>query len=385
MRPKIKRGILRRITSFFLAVCMVLGLGVPGGLMEAHAETEIAASAFVSNFSGQGGTNYQGASNVIMGKGRHVYIRLNLSVIDVGEEGTVLLKFPYAKSGSQECAFVITPCSEYLREGDQDSQTAWEKANITYNKRPLDLEGEPTKTDVFVPNTQKPLSLDISELVKAGKAAGKTVLSLHITTDRVDDGKTEAAEYTNAPYVEVTKKDAEPFQPVKPEKKGDNYWESGLISQKVFKMKGEDGKYVKLADGSDSFTVTDQADEASVFSLYAFDYTEFEGASPDKTTYVGTTFAIKCLDNNKYLSIQNYFAEDDTDKTYWNTRDYGLEIRACAPDVNWNERFYLDQYESGTYAIKAHYDLKGSRDAGVDKTPVRMGDQLYTSQSNRGA
>lgn len=384
MRQRMKKEVLRQITAFFLVICMIAGLGIPGTVLEAHAESEIAASAFVH--SGAPTTNYNSNANVIMGKGRHTYIRLNLAAIDTGEDATVLLKFPYAKNGGKECAFVIKPCSEYLRDGEKDSQTTWEKANINYNNRPLDLaDAQGVTTEVFVPNTQKPLSLEVSELVKAAKTAGKSVLSLHITTDRVDTD-TEAAEYKNAPYLEVTKNDTEPFAPVEPEKTGANYWETGLLSQKVFKMKGEDGKYIKLADNAEgSFTVTDNAAEAAVFSLYAFDYTAFEGASPDKSTYVGTTFGIRCLDNDKYLSIQNYFAADDTDKTYWNKRDYGLEIRACAPAVNWNERFYLDKYESGTYAIKMHYDLTGNRDAGVDKTPVRMGEQLYTSQSQRGA
>lgn len=384
MRQRMKKEVLRQITAFFLVICMIAGLGIPGTMLEAHAESEIAASAFVH--SGAPTTNYNSNANVIMGKGRHTYIRLNLAAIDTGEDATVLLKFPYAKNGGKECAFVIKPCSEYLRDGEKDSQTTWEKANITYNNRPLDLaDAQGVTTEVFVPNTQKPLSLEVSELVKAAKMAGKSVLSLHITTDRVDQD-IEAAEYINAPYLEVTKNDAEPFAPVEPEKTGANYWETGLLPQKVFKMKGEDGKYIKLANNdTGSFTVTENAAEAAVFSLYAFDYTAFKGASPDKSTYVGTTFGIRCLDNDKYLSIQNYFAEDDTDKTYWNKRDYGLEIRACAPAVNWNERFYLDKYQSGTYAIKMHYDLNGNRDAGVDKTPVRMGEQLYTSQSQRGA
>ena len=72
MKQKMKKGILRRITAFFLAVSMVLGLGAPGSVTAyAAADNPITDTAFVSSFNGQNNTIYSSNANLIIGKGRH--------------------------------------------------------------------------------------------------------------------------------------------------------------------------------------------------------------------------------------------------------------------------------------------------------------------------
>lgn len=55
--------------------------------------------AFVSNFSGQNANNYKTNTTLIIGKGRHAYIRFDLSEIDADAEKIVFVGVTQKKSG----------------------------------------------------------------------------------------------------------------------------------------------------------------------------------------------------------------------------------------------------------------------------------------------
>ncbi len=554
MRQKIKKELFRQITAVFLIVCMLAGLGMPGmpeGVLESYAAgSAVADAAFVHGDSP--GTNYAGNSALIIGKRRHLYVKLNVSAVSLDAGAKAILSADYSKGGATY-AFIVNECSNYLRDGEKDSTTLWDKTNINYNNRPLDLADGVTVTTESANQNGKPLALDVTDFVKKAKEKNQDMISLHILTDQVDtelaaveykkdtldlvvnegeeeepeknyvtddtyvrfeteaqkdqnfgknatmvigkyrfayiridiselpsaikkaelklqqvggsagtnnfqiyscgeflsngttkwtedtvtynnrpdvlseeliatakdangyltvditnylqtaksEGKTEVslrittdnvdqagsagtdfASLTPAngkipPHLEVEENDTEIFSPVEAAQKGDNYWEGGRISQKVFKIKGEDDKFLALREDG-GFKTTEVDTEAAVFSLYVFDYAEYAGYQGD---YQKTTYAIKCLDNGKYLTIQNYFAEDDLKKNYYLDYSDGMEIRADADAVNWNERFFVAQSTTrdAIYTIKSH--LGALRDPAPGEVFVRMGKRLYAAGS----
>lgn len=376
MKEFSKRVLWKRFWALFLAVCVTMTSFGPPSAVYGETVNYLTEDAFVSSFNGQNNTNFRDKTTLIAGKGRHIYMRFDLSGVNPETVKQMVLKAVKAKGNSNQ--FVLTRCSEYLRSGDSDSNEVWTRDNITYNNRPLDEEGTPVVTQYVSGN----LEIDVTELLLGARKEGKGTVSLHITTDKVDDGVTAATEFhtgktANPPHLFVTFQDTETAVPVAPVRTEDSYYDSGSVIQKTFKIRDAKGRYLKLKDDEGSFTGTDDGEEAAVFGLYIFDYTEYEDEA-----YTRTSYAVKCMDNGKYLSIQNYFDAGDEEKAYYNERSYGMEIQAEADAVNWNERFYIARYEeSGTYTIGTH--LKTLRDdPGFGITPVRMGeDHLYSSSS----
>ncbi len=313
--------------------------------------------------------------NLIIGKARETYVRLDLSKVDLDGLKRAVLTYTFKKGTTRE-TFTITQCSNYLNDG---SNTIWEDSNIKYSNRPEELTNPVTVSQTIGSNLEVDLTAFLQNAVFEGDL--KTVC-LHIVKVETGQNATEfnSLESGNPPFLDIEAGETESSSPVEPVKTEDNYRDSGAISQKVFKIKGEDGKYLKLEDdNSGSFTTTGNGDEAAVFSMYVFDYTK-----DDDPNYTTTSYGIKCLDNQKYLTIQNYFGENDTNKAYYNDISNGMEIQAEADEVNWNERFYISRYEtSGAYAIRTH--LKSMRDTGFSTVPVRMGNRLYSSATNRNA
>lgn len=348
----------------------------------AYAEDElyIQNDAFVSTFNGQSNTVMleSNPNTLIIGKGRHAYIRLSVSNWDSQNAEKVVLNF---NKKNNKNTMIIKQCSEFLREGESDSQEVWTQANITYNNRPLDLEGS-WELEQEIPNGEARISVDLTDLLKQAKQEGKETVSLHITTAAVEDSTVSASELFSTrsekkPYLDLTYVGEEQPIAVEPTKVIGGYTENGSIAQKIFKIKNESGTYLKL-QGTD-FVETEKSEEAAVFGLYIFDYKEFDDASYTKTTY-----ALKCLDNNKYLTIQNYFAETDTEKPYYNLENGTYKIQADADTVNWNERFYVSYYPtSNEYTISSHLDtLRDNPDFNV--APVRMeNNTLYSSFNNQ--
>ena len=296
----------------------------------------------------QSDANFQTSNNLIIGKGRHVYLRLNIADIDVTEIENITLQSSYLK-GNTKNTFVITECSEFLRaDENSDSTTLWDVTNITYNNRPRDLAD--TLTLEQMGNVTE---IDLTEMIKNALSKGQETISLHITTKDVDNDSVSATEIYSSrsetgPYLKVSLTTDEKPSDINAVKIEDNYYDSGIISQKIFKIKNEDGQYLKL-DQNEGFDVTTNSEEASVFGLYIFDYQKYEYNQDSDIDWAKTFYAIKCLDNNKYLTIQNYFDADDENKVYYNKISDGYEVKATANEVNWNERFNLEYYAESNY------------------------------------
>lgn len=337
--------------------------------------------AFVSGFSGQDNMVMISGKpeKLILGKKRHIYMRFNLSSFQADEVERFIL---YAQETHSDNTMVITQCSEYLQENGMDSSMRWLEDNVTYENRPLDLSDSKTVTLDFKKGAS--LKVDVTEILKDFLEKGERVGSLHITTAAVEDTGVNASEiYStrsgNPPYLEAVLKNQEQPEEVGPEKTGENYYDTGLLPQKVFRIKGEDGKYLRLEDEKGRLVKSEGAGDASLFELYLFDYTEYEDED-----YTKTSCAIRCLDNGKFLTIQNYFHGDEEEKKYFNEISQGFEIKAGADAVNWNERFYLKYYPvSKVYGVYSH--LKTMRDdLAFAVTPVRAGEEmLFCATGNK--
>lgn len=143
---------------------------------------------------------------------------------------------------------------------------------------------------------------------------------------------------------------------------------------------GDGNSFIKVQENGSLKTGATES-EASTFALYVYEY-DGDKSSVGATK---TTYAIKCLDNNKYLSIQNYFKEEDSEKSYYNLIDSNTyEVQAEADEVNWNERFYLNQYvEGGYYTISSHLDSLRD-DPSFSKEVVRVDDnKMSSSKTNK--
>ncbi|QKS45236.1 S-layer homology domain-containing protein [Paenibacillus cellulosilyticus] len=146
-----------------------------------------------------------------------------------------------------------------------------------------------------------------------------------------------------------------------------NYFNNSQTASKIFKMKNSEGRYVKVDPVTEKLSLTTDAAQASAFALYVLDYFATVDHSEPEVGATRTTYSIKSLVNNKYLSIQNYFtAEQFLSNThhYYNilsgdqngtSTDRTFEIKASATIPNWNERFYVDHYvNSDYYRIWSH-------------------------------
>uniref|UniRef100_UPI00286FA1BE CBM96 family carbohydrate-binding protein n=1 Tax=Anaerosporobacter sp. TaxID=1872529 RepID=UPI00286FA1BE len=315
------------------------------------------------------------ADKLIIGKGRHAYIRFNISQIDADEVASMIL---YVTQTHANNTIVVTQAGEYLREEGTETETKikWDENNITYKNRPVDLANSQTYTMEW--DKKATFQMDLTSLLVDARSKGKNVITLHITTKDVETSTIDASEIystrsiTSPLYMIVRMKNEEQPQAMPVQKSGDTYLESASIAQKTVRIKAKTGQYLKLAQDGKSFETTDIQSEGSIFAVYI---SEYAYPSYELENYGSsiTTFAIKCLDNNKYLTIQNYFEESDASKNYYNLNATGkYEIQAQADEVNWNERFYIDYYETaGYYTISSHL-LNLRDDPSFSTAPVRM-------------
>lgn len=362
--------------SMFLCLMMIIS---PLTSIKAVGDTYILNDVMVSSFNNQGNNNYKDSQTLIVGKGRHAYIRIDLSKID--KSMVEVISFEGKKKNNSN-TFIISQCSEFLNDG----KTIWNNENITYNNRPEDLSDSPIK-EYRIANGEQSFSLDVKDLLLDALNDGKNVITLHITTNKVDDGTIAASEIYSSrtltpPTLKITLSSDEKPSVIEPTNNEENYLDNGAIAEKTFQMKDEDGHYLKL-NSDETFSTTDNENLAAVFNLYIFDYKEYQ-YSDDEIDYAKTFYAIKCLDNNKYLTIQNYFSEDDRDKSYYNKIDDVYEIKASANDVNWNERFDLEHYKkSNKYTISTHLTVYRDN-AGYTSTMIRMkDDMLFSTEKNK--
>ena len=341
---------------------------------------------------GDADTNFADKTTLIMGKGRHAYVRLDVSGLKADEVTSASLNFTYNK-GNTKNTVVATEASEFASKDGAATTTAWTSDAVTYNTRPLDVEGG---WSAKVP-ADASLKLDVTDLVKKVLAAGQSSVTLHLTTADVDNDATSAVEYKSSradagPALDLkltTDAPEEPSEQVKATRAlGTNYLDNASVVQRVFKMRASDGSYLKVADDG-RVTKAASADDASVFGLYVSSYDAYTGDNASDREWAKSFAAIKDLSSGKYLTIQNYGTEKG--QSYYNAVDGGTALLATAPSLNWNERLDITHHTTtDTYSIASHlgtyrdnlgyYDnltTVGLTDAGLvaksgDKSDVRF-------------
>lgn len=300
--------------------------------------------------------NFGTNSALIIGKGRHAYVRLDVSGLKADEVTSASLNFTYNK-GNTKNTVVATEASEFASKDGAATTTAWASDAVTYNTRPLDVEGG---WSAKVP-ADASLKLDVTELVKKAVSAGKTAVTLHLTTADVDNDATSAVEYKSSragagPALDLkltTDAPEEPSEQVKATRTlGTNYLDNASVAQKVFKMKTADGTYLKVADDG-HITKAAGADDASVFALYVSSYDAYTGDNASDQEWAKSFAAIKDLASGKYLTIQNYGTKKG--QSYYNAVDGATALLATAPSLNWNERLDITHHTTtDTYSIASH-------------------------------
>ncbi|MDR1641227.1 MAG: putative Ig domain-containing protein [Clostridiales bacterium] len=334
--------------------------------------------AFASNFNNQG-NNVMNGVKLIFGKGRHTYFKFDLSRARDTELLSAVLH--YVKSHGAN-TLIFTECESTL----QDGATPWSYSNLTYNNRPVDIAGSPTITVVDSNSSgDRPRETDLAEIFNYALANGRTTISIHLTTEAVDDTAVAASEIYSSrhttvtgPYLEIeTSSQEPPGDPTLALSKPDmgSYFSNSNVAAAIAKIKDANGAYIKM-ESTGSLSSGASESEASLFALYVQDYskTAASGISEDYGATI-ESYAIKCLDNGKYLTFQNYFEEADTTAPYYSIisgsgKNAIYEIKASAETPNWNERFYLEL--RGDYCLITTHLLTYRDDPSFVKTPVRM-------------
>lgn len=307
--------------------------------------------------SSKGNENYKDKISLVFGKYRHLYFRFDLSDISADAD-KIVFRGTYNKGTRKPV--VVTETSEYLRASDSaDSTTKWKTDNITYNNRPIDKEKSIYEALEW-PNSQTNLEIDLTEFVKTKIGEGAKTACVHITTTTVDQDNVAAVEVYSSrndsgkPRLVVSTPNDERPVGLAREKAGNDYYDNGYLIQKVVKIKTSDGQYLKVQEDG-TVSTTANANEAGLFGLHIYQYDKYERESYGATK---TTYAFENLATGKFLTIQNYFAESDANRPYYNLENGKYIIKAAAPDVNWNERFDIQYYpDSAYYTIASHLQV----------------------------
>lgn len=170
-----------------------------------------------------------------------------------------------------------------------------------------------------------------------------------------------------------------------------NYFNNSTTADMVTKMRNGAGKYVKVDPVSEKLSLTSDAAEASPFALYVQDYFATVNHVEPEVGATRTSYSIKSLTNNKYLTIQNYFTSEEflsNTHHYFNiisgapsgtSVDRTFEVKASASTPGWNERFYIDQYVNAGYSrIWSHLSTLRD-DVNFDRFNVKMTDTTMLS------
>jgi len=460
---------LNQILSLLLCVPIIcapfytLFIGATPNVAAASESISFSATqeAFVSNFGTQGNSLgiHLNANKLIYGKFRHTYLKFDLSAIDTRrydiEDMQMILNFRKSHAPNE---LVFTESDPTLR----DSNEGWTIHNLTYNTRPNDIAGSPVVTHKVSSSGEQNLSIDLSTIFRFALSNGRTEVSIHLTTTRVNEDAVGASEMYSSrntsgqpgPSLAVTLGDpiaddgvdrtaldaliaeanqlaeskytaaswsafAEALSHAKevrwgmstqgevdqallsvqtamnnlaevelPSKiagpKMGNYFTNSKTASMIFTMKNVDGEYVKVDPVTEKLSLTANAAEASTFALYVLDYFATVDHEEPEAGATRTAYSIKSLDNNKYLTIRNYFTAEEflnNEHRYYNilrgaqsgtSTDRTFEVKASATIPSWNERFYLDRYaESGYYRIWSHLSTMRD-DPGFGKFNVTM-------------
>ncbi|MEV4685986.1 DNRLRE domain-containing protein [Microbacterium sp. LWH3-1.2] len=302
-------------------------------------------------------TNYGTATNLVVGKGGHAYIRLDISQIDPATLSSVVLNITKYNNAA---TILATRASEFSSNAGATTTTRWTETSVTYNTRPLDAPNSPVVTKT-VPTGTTGVALDVTPLVQAAKGDGANALTVHLTTDKVDDlliagtdiYSTRATNPIYTPWVAVTGTNDEIPVDYPIAQRFRDYAANAHAAQDVVHIADADGRYLHVEDETGRITVTEDEAAATPFAIYGYDYTasEYDGTGGGQQT----TYAIKSLSNGKFLTIQNY--SGDEGRPYYTKSDGNYLVSATADAVKWNERFSIASYpESGRYTISSHLD-----------------------------
>ncbi|TQJ34683.1 CBM96 family carbohydrate-binding protein [Arthrobacter sp. SLBN-122] len=331
-------------------------------------------------------TNFGTASNLVVGKGGHAYFRFDISQIDVSTLQSVVLNMTKYNNAAN---LVAVRSSEYLTSAGKPTGTTWTESNITWNNRPLDVQGSPVAS-ATAPQGNAAVPIDITELVKAAKTAKSDVLSIDLTTTAVDDQTVAGTDIystraTNAavrPSVQVARVTDVPAVDYPVSQSFSDYPSNGQSAQDVVRIADESGKYLTVDKSSGAVGLTDTPSSAGLFAVYGYKYT----AAPYQGLGGGqqTTYSIKSLDSGKYLTIQNYAG--GAGRPYYTKSGANYDVTAGADDVGWNERFSVKGYPSShQYTIASHLDaLRDGAEATV--SPVQASATgLVVAPGDKGA
>lgn len=324
-------------------------------------------------------TNYGTGQNLVVGKGGHTYLRLDVSQVGVADLKSVVLNLTKYNNAATVTA---VRAGEFLTQNGAETTTRWGETTVTWNTRPLDLEGSPV-IRTPVPQGLVAVPLDVTEMVRAAKAAGSDTLTVHLTTEAVDDlnvagtdiYSSRAANLANVPWVAISYLTDEIPQDYPVAQRFDDYASNARAAQDVVRIANEGGRYLDVDDSTGAVGLTGDVEKATMFAIYGHDYTasEYDGTGGGQRT----SYAIKSLSNGKFLTIQNYSTAEDGG--YYTQSGHTYFVTATAPEVKWNERFQIQVYpQSNRYTISSH--LTSLRDGSeASTTPVKAGDTATTA------
>ena len=130
-------------------------------------------------------------TKLIYGKFRHAYFKFDLSSIDTERYNIDGMKmmFSFRKSNAPN-ELVFTESESTLR----NTSAEWTVNNVTYNNRPYDIAGSPVVTRKVTSTGEENLSIDLSAIFQNALRNGGKVVSIHLTTTKVDDSTVSASE-----------------------------------------------------------------------------------------------------------------------------------------------------------------------------------------------
>ncbi|MGG1555351.1 S-layer homology domain-containing protein [Paenibacillus ferrarius] len=191
------KRLFKQAISLLLCVCVAftsLLLGSAANVANAAGTTvsfQPTQDGFVSNFNGQGNTTNPTATKLIYGKSRHTYFKFDLSSIDTTRYaiGDMSMTLSFRKSHAAN-ELIFTESESVLR----GTSTEWTVTNVTYNNRPNEIAGTPSVSKNVTSTGEENLSIDLSTIFQNALNQGRKVVTIHLTTAKVDDGTVSASE-----------------------------------------------------------------------------------------------------------------------------------------------------------------------------------------------
>ncbi|CZQ99237.1 OmpL47-type beta-barrel domain-containing protein [Trichococcus collinsii] len=149
--------------------------------------------AFVSNFGSQAesvGINLN-SNKLIYGKNRHTYLKFDLTSIDTQyyDINQIKVELTFRKSHAPN-DLIFTESDSTL----MNSVEEWTASNLTYNNRPNDVAESPLVTQNVTSNGEETITVDLSPVFQFAFRNDRKVVTIHISTDKVNDGTVAASE-----------------------------------------------------------------------------------------------------------------------------------------------------------------------------------------------